>query len=76
MWSDLIKPEEQKIEEKVEDIKVIPIVKGEQLLFKREINSFIKEHKYMLDYIYNKYFKDYTHITKKDFYIFAYKNTS
>ena len=76
MWSQLIKPDN--IDEEVingtvkDDLTVIPVVRGEQLRFKREINSFIKEHKYILDKIYNKHFKDYEHISKKDFYIFAY----
>jgi len=43
-------------------------------LFLRTINSFIKEHKDILDTIYELYFKEYT--SKKEFYIFAYKNTT
>ncbi len=74
MWSHIIKVEETFVK-KEDDIKVVPIVKGEQLVFKREIESFVKEHCSILEYIYNKYFKDYKHITKKDFYIFAYNNT-
>ena len=80
MWSQLIKPD-NKDEEVVNDIVkddliVIPVVRGEQLIFKREIPLFIEEHQYTLDKIYNKHFKDYDHISKKDFYIFAYVNTN
>ena len=78
MWSQIIKPDEEVIEERVvkeDTLTTIPVVTCEQLRFKREINSFIEEHKIALDKIYNKHFKDYDHITKKDFYIFAYANT-
>ena len=37
--------------------------------------SFIKEHQLILDNIYYLYIKDYN-ISKKDFYIFAFNNTS
>lgn len=77
MWSQIIKPDEEVVENTVktnEDIKTIPIVTGEYLSFKREIKAFIKEHKDILDKLYNKHFKDYDHISKKDFYIFAYSN--
>jgi hypothetical protein len=76
MWSHIIKLDETFIKKELEDnIKMVPIVKGEQLNFKRKIYSFVKEYGDILEYIYNKYFKDYNHITKKDFYIFAYNNT-
>jgi len=78
MWSQIIKPDEEVIEERVVNeytLTTLPVVTGVQIRFKREINSFIEEHKYTLDNLYNKHFKDYEHITKKDFYIFAYVNT-
>jgi hypothetical protein len=37
--------------------------------------SFIKEHRIILEDIYNKYIKDYN-ISKNDFFNFAFKNTS
>jgi hypothetical protein len=37
--------------------------------------SFIKEHRVILEDIYNKYIKDYN-ISKNDFFNFAFKNTS
>jgi hypothetical protein len=79
MWSELIKPDykdEEVVQNNIQDtLSVIPVVRGEQLLFKREIKPFIEEYKDILDKIYNKHFKDYKHISKKDFYIFAYANT-
>jgi hypothetical protein len=80
MWSQLIKPDnkdEEVINDTVkDDLKVIPVVTVQELIFKREIRSFIEEYQYTLDKIYNKHFKDYDHISKKDFYIFAYVNTN
>jgi predicted nuclease of predicted toxin-antitoxin system len=80
MWSQLIKPynkDEEVVNYTVkDDLTVIPVVRGDYLVFKREIPLFIKEHQYTLDKIYNKHFKDYNHISKKDFYIFAYANTN
>jgi hypothetical protein len=78
MWSQIIKPDEEVVEEnnvKEDTLTTIPVVTGDQIRFKREINSFIEEHKVALDNLYNKHFKDYDHISKKDFYIFAYVNT-
>lgn len=79
MWSQLIKPDnisKEVVQNIIQDtLKIIPVVTGEQIVFKREIKSFIEEYKYTLDKIYNKHFKDYEHISKKDFYIFAYYNT-
>ena len=79
MWSQLIKPDninEEVFQNNIQDtFTTIPVARGDQIRFKREINSFIEEHKYTLDKIYNKHFKEYDHITKKDFYIFAYANT-
>ena len=79
MWSQLIKPDnshEEVIKNNIQDtLTTVPIVREYELRFKREINSFIEEHKVALDKIYNKHFKDYDHISKKDFYIFAYANT-
>ena len=37
--------------------------------------SFIKEHCVILEDIYNKHIKEYN-ISKNDFFIFAFKNTS
>jgi hypothetical protein len=79
MWSQLIKPDnidKEVFQNNIQDtFTTIPVITGDQILFKREMPSFIEEHKVALDKIYNKHFKDYDHITKKDFYIFAYANT-
>ena len=37
--------------------------------------SFINEHQLLLDNIYYRYIQDYN-ISKKEFYIFAFKNTT
>ncbi len=79
MWSQLIKPDEEVVEDKVnvkDTLTTIPVVSGDYLRFKREIKGFVEEHKDVLDKLYNKHFKDYGHISKKDFYIFAYINTN
>jgi len=79
MWAKIIKPDDNVVQVKdtvKEEINVIPVVSGEELLFKREISSFVEEHKDILDKLYNKHFKEYGHISKKDFYIFAYINTN
>jgi hypothetical protein len=79
MWSQLIKPDEEVVEERVvkdDTLTTIPVVTGYELRFKREMKSFVEEYQYTLDKIYNKHFKDYGHISKKDFYIFAYINTN
>jgi hypothetical protein len=78
MWSQIIKPDEEVVEERVvkeDTLTTIPVVTGYELRFKREMKSFVEEYQYTLDKIYNKHFKDYDHITKKDFYIFAYVNS-
>ena len=75
IWVQVDKDEEVVNDTVKDDLIVIPVVRGEQLIFKREIPLFIEEHQYTLDKIYNKHFKDYEHISKKDFYIFAYANT-
>jgi hypothetical protein len=79
MWSQLIKPDEEVVEERVvkdDTLTTIPVVTGYELRFKREMKSFVEEYQYTLDKIYNKHFKDYDNITKKDFYIFANTNRS
>jgi hypothetical protein len=78
MWSRIIKPEEDVVEKhikKEDTVQVVPIIKGEQLRFRKNINTFIDEYGDTLDIIYKNCFKDYDHISKKDFYIFAYANT-
>jgi hypothetical protein len=79
MWSSIVKPDEDVFEERVSDkdtLTTIPVVSGYHLRFKREISLFIEEYKDALDNLYNKHFKEYGHISKKDFYIFAYVNTN
>ena len=78
MWSDIIKSDEEVVEEskvKEDTLTTIPVIRSHELRFKREIKAFVEEHKDDLDKIYNKHFKEYGHISKKDFYIFAYVNT-
>ena len=48
----------------------------EELMYTRTFNNFIKEHKDVLDYIYEKQFKGFNHINKEDFYTFAYTQSS
>ena len=79
MWAKIIKPDDNvvQVQDTVkEEINVIPVVTEYELRFKREIPSFVEEHKDILDKLYNKHFKEYGHISKKDFYIFAYINTN
>lgn len=78
MWSRIAekKEEETKVENKVEEpINTIEVPTKFDLEFNRGIKNFIRDNYEMLTYIYNKCFKDYTHIDKKDFYIFAYYNS-
>ncbi len=79
MWSQLIKPDEEVVKESnvnEDSLTTIPVIREYELRFKREIKGFVEAHKDVLDNLYNKHFKDYDHITKKDFYIFAYVNTN
>lgn len=79
MWSRIAEKKEEEIVK--ENIVVEPITNTVDvptkfdLDFKKNIKRFISENYEMLNYIYNKCFKDYTHIDKKDFYIFAYYNS-
>lgn len=79
MWSIIAGKQEDEIKGKVvvEEpiITTIDVPTRCDLEFKREIKRFIRDNYEMLTYIYNKCFKDYTHIDKKDFYIFAYYNS-
>jgi hypothetical protein len=80
MWSIIadkkqeayVSTEHKKIEE---NITTVEVPTRFDLEFKRNIKKFIRENYEMLNYIYNKCFKDYSHIDKKDFYIFAYYNS-
>ena len=79
MWSEIVKPDEEVVKENSvneDSLTAIPVIREYELRFKREITPFIEENKDALDKLYNKHFKDYDHITKKDFYIFAYVNTN
>lgn len=80
MWSRIAeKKHEETTGEIVVETPVITTVEvptSFDLEFKRDIKKFIRENYEMLTYIYNKCFKDYAHIDKKDFYIFAYYNTT
>lgn len=79
MWSRIAEKKEEEIVK--ENVVVEPITNTVDvptkfdLDFKKNIKRFISENYEMLNYIYNKCFKDYTHIDKKDFYIFAYYNS-
>jgi hypothetical protein len=42
----------------------------------RTFNSFIKEHKEILDYLYITVIKDFKHITLEDFYNFAFDQST
>jgi hypothetical protein len=79
MWSRIAdKKQEQDVVVKIkteEDITTVEAPTKFDLEFKRNIKKFIRDNYEMLNYIYNKCFKDYAHIDKKDFYIFAYYNS-
>lgn len=80
MWSRIAenKVDETAVEIVVEDpiITTVEVPTRFDLDFKNNIKKFIRENYEMLNYIYNKCFKEYTHINKKDFYIFAYYNST
>ena len=79
MWSRIAdKKQEEDVVVKIkteEDITTVEAPTKFDLEFKRNIKKFIRDNYEMLNYIYNKCFKDYAHIDKKDFYIFAYYNS-
>ena len=79
MWSRIAdKKQEEDVVVKInteEDITTVEAPTTFDLEFKRNIKKFIRDNYEMLNYIYNKCFKDYAHIDKKDFYIFAYYNS-
>jgi hypothetical protein len=79
MWSRIAdKKEEEEVvfENKTEDdIEVVEVPTTFEIIFKKEIGRFIRDNYDMLNYIYNKCFKGYAHIDKKDFYILAYYNS-
>jgi hypothetical protein len=79
MWSRIAdKKQEEDVVVKIkteEGITTVEAPTNFDLEFKRNIKKFIRDNYEMLNYIYNKCFKDYAHIDKKDFYIFAYYNS-
>jgi hypothetical protein len=79
MWSRIAdKKQEEDVVAKIkteDDITTVETPTKFDLEFKRNIKKFIRDNYEMLNYIYNKCFKDYAHIDKKDFYIFAYYNS-
>ena len=79
MWSRIAdKKQEEDVVVKIkteDDITTVEAPTKFDLEFKRNIKKFIRDNYEMLNYIYNKCFKDYSHIDKKDFYIFAYYNS-
>ena len=75
MWSNIAQNnsvEEIENADIEEDINVIEVPRGYELKIKREIKRFIRDNYELLEEVYNKCFKDYRHISKEDFYIFAY----
>jgi hypothetical protein len=81
MWSSLLKGEENNTFNSINkeyEFNIVPInvETNKDRIFKSTINEFIKEHKFILDYLFNKHFKDYVFISKEDFYIFAYNNST
>jgi hypothetical protein len=79
MWSRIAdKKQEEDVVVKIkteDDITTVEAPTKFDLEFKRNIKKFIRDNYEMLNYIYNKCFKDYAHIDKRDFYIFAYYNS-
>ena len=79
MWSRIAEKKEEIIlaENKDEEpeIEVIKVPTKFELEFNREIKGFVKDNYDILNYLYNKCFKGYGHISKTDFYIFAYYNS-
>ena len=81
MWSSLLKEQKDNAFntlKKERDINIVPIKieSVHERLYKTTIDAFVNEHHYRLDYLYNKHFKGYGFINKKDFYIFAYYNST
>ena len=78
MWSRIADKKEEEVvtENNTEDvINTVEAPTRFEIIFKKEIGRFVRENYDMLNYIYNKCFKGYAHIDKKDFYIFAYYNS-
>lgn len=78
MWSRVAENKDIDFEGKVEEdeqLQVIEVPRGYELKFRRDIKRFIQSNYELLEEIYNKCFKEYKHITKEDFYIFAYKQS-
>jgi len=59
-----------------DELNITECPSREELLYKRTFNNFVKEHRDILDYIYEKQFKEFQHISKEKFYIFAYSQSS
>ena len=75
MWSRVAENKDVEIQGEIEDeqqLQVIDVPRGYELKFRRNIKRFIESNYETLEEIYNKCFKEYRHITKEDFYIFAY----
>jgi hypothetical protein len=76
MWSRDNKEEEVIVQNTIEEyIKTVEVPTNLEIEFKREIKLFVRNNYDMLNYIYNNCFKEYSHINKTDFYIFAYYNS-
>ncbi len=75
MWSKIAQThsvENQDVMDIEDPIEVIEVPRAHEIKFRRRINKFIESNYELLEEIYNKCFKEYSHITKEDFYIFAY----
>ncbi len=78
MWSRVAENKDVEIQGEIDDeqqLQVIDVPRGYELKFRRNIKRFIQSNYELLEEIYNMCFKDYKHITKEDFYIFAYEQS-
>lgn len=78
MWSKIAQDNSVEKDEVIaleEEIEVIDVPRAHEIKFRRRINKFIDSNYELLEEIYNKCFKEYRHISKEDFYIFAYNQS-
>ena len=78
MWSKIAQNNSAETQDTIDiedPIEVVEVPRSYELKFRRRINKFITTNYEMLELLYNKCFKEYSHISKEDFYIFAYNQS-